>query len=43
MKLRLQKYSYQFAEQVLDSRLAIKEEIENGANGLTAFPSSSIV
>jgi len=27
--LRLQKYSYRFAEQVLNSRLAIKEEIES--------------
>ena len=29
MKLRLQTYSYRFAEQVLNSKLAIKQEIES--------------
>lgn len=29
MKLRLQTFSYRFAEQVLNSRLAIRQEIEN--------------
>ena len=28
MKLRLEKYSYRFAEQVLNSKLAIKQELE---------------
>ena len=28
MKLRLQKFSYRFAEQVLNSKLALKQEIE---------------
>jgi len=28
MQLRLQKFSYRFAEQVLNSKLAIKQEIE---------------
>ena len=29
MSLRLQRYSYRFAEQVLNSKLAVKQEIEN--------------
>src|SRR5262245_26182107 len=29
MRLRLQRYSYRFAEQVLNSNLAIKQEIES--------------
>ena len=29
MRLRLQKFSYRFAEQVLNSKLALKQEIEN--------------
>lgn len=29
MILRLQKFSYRFAEQVLNSKLALKQEIEN--------------
>src|SRR5262249_39733214 len=29
MKLRLEKFSYRFAEQVLNSKLAIKEEVES--------------
>jgi len=29
MTLRLQKFSYRFAEQVLNSKLALKQEIEN--------------
>jgi len=29
MKLRLEKWSYRFAEQVLNSRLMIKQEIES--------------
>jgi hypothetical protein len=29
MRLRLQKYSYRFAEQVLNSRLTIKQELES--------------
>ena len=29
MKLRLQRFSYRFAEQVLNSRLATKQEIED--------------
>jgi hypothetical protein len=29
MGLRLEKYSYRFAEQVLNSRLSIKQEVEN--------------
>jgi hypothetical protein len=29
MKLRLQSYSFRFAEQVLNSKLAIKQELEN--------------
>ena len=29
MKLRLQTFSYRFAEQVLNSRLSIKQEIES--------------
>ena len=29
MKINLQKYSFRFAEQVLNSKLALKQEIEN--------------
>ena len=29
MRLRLEKFSYRFAEQVLNSRLAIKQELED--------------
>lgn len=29
MNLRLQKFSYRFAEQVLNSKLALKQEIED--------------
>ncbi len=29
MRIRLQRYSFRFAEQVLNSRLAIKQEIED--------------
>ena len=29
MRLRLQRYSYRFAEHVLNSRLALKQEIED--------------
>ena len=29
MRLQLQKFSYRFAEQVLNSKLALKQEIEN--------------
>jgi len=29
MRLRLQKFSYRFAEQVLNSKLALKQEIES--------------
>ncbi len=32
MKLRLQTFSYRFAEQVLNSRLSIKQEIESILN-----------
>ncbi len=29
MQLRLEKYSFQFAEQVLNSKLALKQEVES--------------
>ena len=29
MRINLQKYSFRFAEQVLNSKLALKQEIEN--------------
>jgi len=32
MKLRLQTFSYRFAEQVLNSRLSIKQEVESILN-----------
>jgi len=34
MQLRLKKYSYRFAEQVLNSKLALKEEIEKTIENL---------
>jgi hypothetical protein len=38
MKLTLQKYSYRFAEQVLNSKLEIKQEIEDSISSLTFNP-----
>ena len=34
MSIRLQRYSYRFAEQVLNSRLSIKQELE----GILLYP-----
>ena len=38
MRIRLQAFSYRFAEQVLNSKLAIKQEIE----GLLTHPSINL-
>ena len=39
MQLRLKRYSYRFAEQVLNSKLALKEEIEKTIEALDPDPS----
>jgi hypothetical protein len=38
MKLHLEKYSYRFAEQVLNSNLAVKREIEESIENLVVDP-----
>lgn len=36
MRLRLQKFSYRFAEQVLNSKLSLKQEIEEFNTSISA-------
>ena len=41
MAIRLQKYSFRFAEQVLNSRLNLKQEVDNILLGVNDLPSLS--